>query len=246
MLTRETLRMALGATQVLAPEWLPIGLLGGELTPAGQRVVRAVGLRNVVQSVLVTRAAARSPASRRSTLAAGAAVDLLHAGSMVFAAMRFPRHRWLAAAQVVEGTWFGVDQILALREARRHVSGRGRQSRADGRDHPRTPRRTPRTGATRAAALTDPEAGERMSRLRTAAALQRAADSVVERRWTGERSGEHASVRTVEQTMGRLAVAVAAEGLPPQPQTWLEAVSSEAVAGRRYVVSREAARASGP
>lgn len=47
--------------------------------------------------------------------------------------------------------------------------------------------------------------------------------------------------RTVAEVSERLAAELTGRGLPPQPATWVDAVALDAVAGRTYVVSEEAA-----
>jgi hypothetical protein len=45
----------------------------------------------------------------------------------------------------------------------------------------------------------------------------------------------------VAEVSDRLAAELMGRGLPPQPASWVDAVAHEAVAGRTYVVSEEAA-----
>ncbi|MFL6100094.1 MAG: hypothetical protein ACJ71T_09095 [Actinomycetales bacterium] len=47
--------------------------------------------------------------------------------------------------------------------------------------------------------------------------------------------------RTVAEASERLQAELMGRGLPPQPAKWVDAVASDAVAGRTYVVSEEAA-----
>jgi hypothetical protein len=50
---------------------------------------------------------------------------------------------------------------------------------------------------------------------------------------------------SVAEVSARLRDALAALGIPPQPENWIEAVAHDAVSGRVYVVSEEAAEATG-
>jgi hypothetical protein len=232
---REVARLALGCAQLLAPRRLASATLDERLSPTDQWVARVLGLRNVAQAILTATATSRanvSPVSRtlpvRRALAIGAAVDLLHASSMVALAATSRRHRWLASAEALEATWFGVDQLLARRDV---AERRAADSRRLGASVARR-----RDVEARMAALDDtsvvldPEEPAFERRRANAAALQRAIDSVE------GRGGQPHEVAAV------LADAVAAQGLPPQPRVWLQAVADELAAGRHYVVSTDSSQ----
>jgi hypothetical protein len=132
------------------------------------------------------------------------------------------RHRWIAA---IEFTWFGVDQILAYPASvvRRAVAEQG--FAASVAHH--------REVEARMAALDDtsvmigPEERVYERRRATAAALQRAIDSVD--------GGGHST----EEVASALAGAIATQGLHPLPEVWLHNVARELAAGRHYVVSAD-------
>ncbi len=220
MSPREALRLALGCAQLAAPQRLAMAVLGEQLSPRDLWVARVLGLRNVVQAILTSR----SP-SRRSALVVGAAVDLGHASTMVALSASSRRHRWIAAAEAIEATWFGVDQLLAYRDsvARREVAAHQFAASVAHR----------REVEARMAALDDTSrmldseepAYER--RRATAAALQRAIDSV------------QGQGRSSEEVAAALKDAVAAQGLSPQPPVWVHNVADELAAGRHYVVSTD-------
>lgn len=232
MTPREVARLALGCAQLLAPQRLASVTLDERLSPTDRWVARVLGFRNVAQAILTSTVTSRpnpSPASRtlevRRVLAIGATVDLLHASSMVALAATSRRHRWLASAEALEATWFGVDQLLARRDV---AERRAADSRRFGASVARR-----RDVEARMAALDDTsvvlDPGEPAFERRraNAAALQRAIDSVE------DRGGSSHEVATA------LADAVAAQGLPPQPRVWLHAVADELAAGRHYVVSTD-------
>jgi len=79
-----------GVAMAAAPRWTVAHLAPGRRAPANW-LVRVLGLRTVVQSaVLLTT-------PTRPALQVGAAVDALHAASMVPAWLLFPRYRQAAA-----------------------------------------------------------------------------------------------------------------------------------------------------
>lgn len=220
MIPREAARLALACAQLLAPQRLAAGALGEQLAPSDQWVARVLGLRNLVQAILVSRST-----SRPRALVVGAAVDLAHAGTMVTLATASRRHRWLAAAEAIEATWFGVDQLLAYREA---VTGRAVAARrfAASVSH-RHDVEARMAALDDTSVLLDSEEPAYERRRATAAALQRAIDAVQ------DRGGSPAEMTAA------LNAAVAAQGLSPQPPVWVHNVADELSAGRHYVVSAD-------
>jgi hypothetical protein len=91
-----------GAAMVVAPQWVVAHLAPGRGAPRSW-LVRVLGARTVVQSGLLLA----SPT--RPAVQAGAAVDALHAASMVPAWLLFPRYRKAAA---VSGA-VGLASVLA-------------------------------------------------------------------------------------------------------------------------------------
>lgn len=80
-----------GALLLTAPA-AAVAAVGGALTPPPSGIVRVLGARQIGQgAVQLLRPAA-------STVVAGAAVDGLHALTMVAAAVRWPRYRRVAVA----------------------------------------------------------------------------------------------------------------------------------------------------
>jgi hypothetical protein len=98
-------RLGLGAADVLAPRALARAELGRRPDDLSRRVLRVLGVRQLVQAGLAMRF--RSRAARRI----GAAVDLLHAGSMVALAILDPRRRRGALVQAGIATGFGIGEL---------------------------------------------------------------------------------------------------------------------------------------
>jgi hypothetical protein len=96
------LRTALGTTYLLVPQWVP-SMLGVQVDRRARVVVRILGARNVIQSVVISLAPARAYAP-----AIGAAVDALHAASMVALAAVDERRRRLALADAGVAAAFGA------------------------------------------------------------------------------------------------------------------------------------------
>src|SRR5262245_920437 len=85
-------RTGLGTVYLLAPEWIP-GALAVPVDHRARIVVRILGARYLAQAFLVS-----SALGRRYALAMGAAVDVIHAASMVALAAVDVRRRRLAMA----------------------------------------------------------------------------------------------------------------------------------------------------
>jgi hypothetical protein len=85
-------RSGLGTVYLLAPEWIP-GALAVPVDHRARIFVRILGARYVAQAFLVS-----SAPGRRYALAMGAAVDVIHAASMVALAAVDVRRRRLAMA----------------------------------------------------------------------------------------------------------------------------------------------------
>jgi len=99
-------RAALGTVYVFVPQWVP-GLLGVQVDRRARVVVRILGARYLIQAGLVSRAVSRAPSTPYAP-AIGAAVDGVHAASMVTLAAADRRRRRLALADAGIAAAFGA------------------------------------------------------------------------------------------------------------------------------------------
>lgn len=110
--TVDALRLGLGAAILVRPQ-LPLRLATGQTREHELTATRVLGARYVAQSVVgagLTRAGRRSGATDgwRRLRQADAAVDVVHALSMVGLAAVSPRHRRLATVSAVTALGFAA------------------------------------------------------------------------------------------------------------------------------------------
>lgn len=113
-------RMLLGALLLAAPEAVLRRISGRRADVGERRAARLLGVRNVVEGVVV--------ASRRGRgwLLAGIAVDSTHVLSMVALAALRREHRRLATASALVATATATAGLVAARDACRRNANRER------------------------------------------------------------------------------------------------------------------------
>ena len=107
-------RAGYGAVQLAVPGWSAEQLLGGPMDPAGRRVVRVLGARQVAQAGL----AVSFP--DEPLLGLGAGVDAAHALSMAALALTGSRWRRPALVSGLIATAFAAGVLAARRTAPSH------------------------------------------------------------------------------------------------------------------------------
>lgn len=121
----ESLRAGYGLCQLVKPDFIATTILGHRLDGRSATVVRILGARHLVQSAVISLAP-RSVFLHRG----GAAVDMLHAATMVILALTDGRRRKAALADAAAAGIFAAAELLVSASQRHQEQpSRGRNSR---------------------------------------------------------------------------------------------------------------------
>lgn len=115
--TLYVIRGAYGALQLTSPTWVSGTLLHARLDARGRGVARVLGARQLTQAVL------SGPVPGYPVLAAGAAIDLIHAASMLALAADGRRRRAALTDALIAGG-FAAAGAAAARQAKREPADR--------------------------------------------------------------------------------------------------------------------------